>query len=122
MAEITMNFTGQMQDINEFLNMLFESETVNTGTQKEIPGGGTITLDRMTVRKALGIPQIIHIILSSVGGTIAVNMASNYLYDKWKGHKGGNIKMSINRREVHLDKGEITKVIEEEIRMESDDR
>ena len=59
MAEITIEFTGQMQDMNEFIDSLFESDTVNTGTEKEIPGGGTIRLGRMLVRKAFGAPQVV---------------------------------------------------------------
>jgi hypothetical protein len=44
MAEITIEFTGQKEDIDEFTEALFEKDSVGTGTQKEIPGGGTITM------------------------------------------------------------------------------
>jgi hypothetical protein len=114
MAKITMTFTGQKEDINELIDNLFESSTAGTRSEKELPEGVTITHGRMLMRKALGIPQALEIIISAVG-TVAANVASSYIYDKLKRHKGGKVEMIINRREVHLHEGEITRVIQEEI-------
>jgi hypothetical protein len=52
MAEIIIEFTGQREDINEFMDSLFES-TAAMGTEKEIPGGGTITFERGTHAKGI---------------------------------------------------------------------
>jgi hypothetical protein len=120
MAEIEIAFTGQKADINEFGDKLFELDSVNTGTQKDIPAGGTITMGRMLMRKAVGAPQVIYILLS-LGRDVAAGVAGSYIYDKWKSHKGGQLSMTINRREVNLDKGEITRVIEEEIKIQKDE-
>ena len=44
---------------------------------------------------------------------------SNYIYEKLKNHSGENLKMTINHREVKFNsKGEITKILEEEIKIE----
>jgi hypothetical protein len=114
MAEITIEFTGQTRDLNEFSFALFETEALGAGTQKEIPGGGTLTMQPMMVRKAYGIPQYIEVVLS-IGGSVTAGIVSNYIYDKLKKQKGENLSIRINRREVDFDKRKITKMIEEEI-------
>jgi len=114
MAEITIEFTGRTQDLNEFSSALFGTDALAAGTQEEIPGGGTITMQSMMLRKAYGIPQYIEIILSVVD-SIAAGIAGNYIYIKLIEHNGGNLSIRINRREFHLDKRKITKMIEEEI-------
>jgi hypothetical protein len=114
MAEITIEFTGRIQDLNEVSSALFETESFGTGTQKEIPGGGKLTMQSMMLRKAYGIPQYIEVVLS-IGGSVAAGIASNYIYVKLIEHQGGNLSIRINRREVHLDKRKITKMIEEQI-------
>ena len=120
MAEITIEFTGQKEDIDEFCEALFETDSVGTGTQKEIPGGATITMGRALLRKSLGIPRAVEIVLS-VGKDLAVGVVATYLYDKLKAHKGEKPHMTIDYREIHLDKGEITKIIEEEIKLLDDE-
>jgi hypothetical protein len=118
MAEITIEFTGRTQDLNEFSSALFGTETLGAGTHKEITGGGTITMRQMMVRKAYGIPQYIEIVLS-VGGSIGAGIASNYIYDKLKKHNGENLSIRINRHEVEFDRGKITKMINEEMAIKS---
>jgi hypothetical protein len=115
MAEITMEFTGRPQDLNDFISALFETDALGAGTQKEIPGGGTITMRSMMMRKAYGIPQYIEIVLST-GDSITTGIASNYIYEKLKNHKGENLRIRINRREVLCERRNITRMIEEEIR------
>jgi len=117
MAEITIEFAGRTQELNDFSSALFETKGLGAGTQKEIPGGGTITMQSMIMRKAYGIPQYIEIVLSA-GGSVAAGVSSNYIYDKFKKHKGENLSIRINRREVHSDKGKIAKMIGEEIKIQ----
>ena len=120
MAEIVFTFTGQTQDIDDFTDDLFERDSVGTGTQREIPGGGTITMGRMLIRKGADFPRVMEVVLS-LGRDVTVGIVAAYLYDKLKGRKDKIQSMTINRREVHLEKGEITKVIEEEIKGEQDE-
>jgi hypothetical protein len=116
MAEILIAFSGQAEDINEFNFALFETNSLEAGAKKEIPGGVTLTMRPMMERKAYGIPKAIEIVLSVTGG-MAVNLASSYIYDKLKKHHGENLSMTVNSREVHFDKEDIIKVIEEEIKI-----
>jgi hypothetical protein len=113
MAEITIEFTGQIRDLNDFSLALFETERLGVGTQKEIPDGGTITMRPMMVRKAYGIPQYIEVVLST-GGSVGAGIASNYICDKLRKYKGQHLNIRINRRVVLFSKRDITKMIEEE--------
>ena len=117
MAEVLITFTGQAQDINDFSFDLFETQSLGGGSQKEIPGGGTLIAQPMMVRKAFGIPRVFEVVLS-VGGGVALNVVSSYIYDKLRSHKGGEITITINRHEVHLDRSEIKRIIEEEVKIQ----
>jgi hypothetical protein len=90
------------------------------GTEKEISGGGTLTMGGTLMRKSVGAPHAVEVILS-LGRDLAVGVAGAYLYDKLKGHKGEKPRVMIEYREIHLDKGEITKIIEEETKLLDDD-
>jgi hypothetical protein len=114
MAEITMEFTGRIKDLNDFSFAMFEADALGAATQKEIPGGGTITMRPMMARKAYGIPQYIEIILS-IGSSMAAGLAGDYIYDRLTKPQGETLRIRINRREVQLNKVSITKMIEEEI-------
>jgi hypothetical protein len=118
MEKITLGFIGDGRTINDFSFALFEASSLGASSQKEIPGGARLTMQPMIVRKAEGIPQVITIILSC-GGTVALGVVSNYIYDKLKNHSDEHLKMTINRREVkYNNKGEIAKILEEEIKIE----
>ena len=120
MAELTIEFTGQKEDIDAFTEALFEKDSVGTGTQKEIPGGGTITMGGALLRKSVGAPRVIEIVLS-IGRDLSIGVAGAYIYDKLKAHKGEKPRMTIEYREIHFDKDELTKVIEEEIEIADED-
>lgn len=114
MAEITIEFTGQTRDLNEFGSALFEIEALGSGTQKEIPGGGRLTMQPMIKHKAYGIPQYIEIVLST-GDCVTARIASNYIYSKLRDRQGENLSIRINRRAVQFDKGKITSMIRNEL-------
>jgi hypothetical protein len=118
MAELTMEFTGRIQDLNDCIFALFEADALGAATQKEIPGGGTLTMRPMMVRKAYGIPQYIEIILS-IGSSIAAGLASNYIYDRVTKHKIENLTMRINRRGVSINRLKIATMINAEIENKS---
>jgi hypothetical protein len=114
MAEITIEFNGEARALSEFSFALFETEVLGARTQKEIADGGTITMQQMMARKAYGIPQFIEVVLSTVSGA-AAGVASDYICEKLKKHKGGYLTIRINRRAVTFDKGKINKMIAEEM-------
>jgi hypothetical protein len=124
MPSVTIEFSGPKEEVEAFLESLFETNSVNTGTEKHLSGGaGTFTMGRALVRKSVGAPRMIEVILS-VGHDlheVALGVIGAYLYDKLKGHKGEKPKMTIDSQEIQLDKGEIIKIIETEIKLNEDD-
>ena len=95
-----------------------EKTTFSVGDQKSLPGGFTMIFDGVTVRKAIGFPETITLVITFAGtvvSSVAINLLSSWLYDKLKGRAE---TLRIDRREIHIDKGEITRIIEESIRQE----
>lgn len=122
MADIRIAFTGQGRDLNDFIFDLFDTDALGEGTSKEIPGGGTMAVLPITIEKAAEVSRVIEIVLS-IGRDVAVGVVASYIYEKLKAHRARHrhISMRINRREVHFDKSQITKVIEEESDIQQDD-
>jgi hypothetical protein len=120
MAELAIEFSGPREEMDAFLETLFETDSVEMGTDKEILGGGKLTMGGVMMRKSVGAPHAVEVMLT-IAGSVAVNIASSYIYDKLKSHKGDKPKMIIEYREIHIDKGEITKIIEEEVKLLDDD-
>jgi hypothetical protein len=77
-----------------------------------LPGGGTLYWHAGIVRKGVGFPTISHFLLQ-LGGDVGTGLIAAYLYDKLT--KGRATKLRIDRTEVEIDEGEITRVIEEHI-------
>ena len=113
MTQITMEFTGQIEALKALSSALFETNTPEAGTQKEIPGG-TITMQPMMMRKAYGIPQFIEVVLSAEDN-LSAGMASKYIYRKLTNHKGEHLSIRINRREIRIHKDTIAKMISQQI-------
>lgn len=116
MDEVTLVFRGPGKEINDFSYALFEVDSLGHGTQKAIPGGGTLTMQPMMMQKSAG-HKVIEIVLT-MSSSVGLGIVSNYIYDKLKSHSGENLEMTVNRREVKFNnKGEIAKIIEEEIKI-----
>lgn len=113
MVEITIEFTGPAQDLNDFSSALFETDAVKAGTEKEISGGGRLTMRSMMMRKGYGIPQYIEIVLSVDG--VAAGIASDYIYDTLVKHRHENVTVRINRREVCINRRKFATMISAEI-------
>lgn len=76
-------------------------ERSKTGTRVKIGEGVYAEEGRMELRLAEGIPQIINILIG-LGGGFAINMASQWLYDKLRDHDV--VRLEIEGREVEVDK------------------
>lgn len=89
---------------------------------KEIGPDATITLLPMAGKRSgltYDATPILEFILT-VGGTIGLNVVRNYLYDKLTMNGKDKLRVTINRREVNLNsRGQITRIIEEEINSRS---
>jgi hypothetical protein len=113
MAEITIEFTGPAQELNDFSSALFETDAPGAGAQKEVPDGGTITMRLMMTRKGYGIPQFIEVVLSASDNIIAGN-TGDYIYHKLKNRKSENLSIRINRQVIRIDKVRIAKMINQQ--------
>ena len=92
---------------------LFDNpKSVSQGDKREVPGNAELENKGMMIFKSVGVPEILNFSLTFGSGVVA-GLVANWLYDKLRDNKVK--KLIINRREIHLGRGEIKKVIEEEI-------
>ena len=78
------------------------------------PDGTSARIDRVQILEAFEVPQEL-IFSVSVVGSVILGVVSNWLYEVLK--RGDPDSIEINRRTVTLTKGEVTKIVEEEIRL-----
>jgi len=99
---------------------LFESREFSAGqTEKVITEGISIRWEGGLKRKAVGFPEIVRITLfiaEKVVLPVAISLTAKWLYDKLKGRTIK--KITIEKTEVTLDKGEIKKIITEKMQEE----
>ena len=81
------------------------------GVALTLPDGSTIAWQPGPLRKAPGLPKILHFILVC-GRDVSVGVLASYLYEKLKGRA---TVLRVDRQEIRIDKGEITRVITEHI-------
>jgi hypothetical protein len=117
MAEIEISFGGETRYLNELLFDILETNSVQDGTTKEIPGGASLTLRPMEMRKVAAYPAIITMALS-FGVGVGSSLVAAYIYNKLQKHRGKEIRSLINRREIHITKSGLVKIIEEQIERE----
>jgi len=92
-------------------DLMIRPRSLGTGTTATIPDVGVVELKSMREQRAADLPTIITIAVS-VGANVGASLVANWLYDKIKGRAR---TVRIDRVEVHLDKGEIQRVIAERI-------
>ena len=81
----------------------------------DIPPGISITMPPdIAITKDFGTQEIAVTVIVSFAG-IPAQLVAKWLYDKLKHHRSRQI--SINRKEIHLSEGELTKIIEEAIKI-----
>jgi len=97
---------------NHFENELLDSNSLSKNTEKTLGEGVSIRYGFSVLRKSLDIPQWFNIILvvgQNVALPLAVNLFSNYLYDKLVRRKID--KVIINHSEVRTNREEIEELI-----------
>jgi len=98
---------------------IFECSSVTGGMKKVIAEGAELRYDNIFIRDAMGIPEIMNFTITvapNVAGGVIAGIIANWIYDKLKGKNVERIM--IDRKEVQIEKGEITKVISEKIERE----
>jgi hypothetical protein len=91
-----------------------ESAPVVLNLKKNPPKGITVSLPPVTSLNSVD-SQDIALALISFVASVPASVLANYLYDRLKGKP--RTKIIINRREVQCKKGEILRVIEEQMKM-----
>jgi hypothetical protein len=76
--------------------------------------GTSVYVPQLTITKGLGFTEPVDITIT-VASSVSIGLLTNWLYDKFKNSRSR--KISINRKEIHIDKGEITKTIKESIKI-----
>ena len=85
-----------------------------TQPSAEMPEGMSVQELESRAYKAVGVPETITLAVS-VPLSVGASLAANWLYDKLRGRAD---RIRIDRREITLDKGEITKILEEKLDIE----
>jgi hypothetical protein len=119
MAKVEISIKGEKVDVIRFLTDLFESDSHALGMSKDIAGGGIITLEHEPLAK--GFPTVGHYVATialTIGKAAAARVVIDYLLRKRKNHHERDLKVEINRREWNFEGAELTRVIEESIKME----
>jgi len=99
----------------KLLSDILENSSVSMGDETNISDQARIKYDGSYIRKALGFPEIIYLILTFSSG-VSAGVIANWLYDKLK--KKNIEKLIIDKTEVEINKEEITKIIIEIIKIE----
>jgi hypothetical protein len=108
-----MNIEIQTSD-NFIAFELLGKKSVSLNDSIDLPGNAKLSYNGSLIRKSFGMPEIVNFTLT-FGSGVAAGLVANWLYDKLKNKAE---KITINRREIQLDKEEIKKIIEESIKIE----
>jgi hypothetical protein len=104
---MTIRLTIDTDDRRLAFDLMGNPNRIGSGTVAAIPGEATLTLRTMLVRKGLGLPETLDLLLT-FGGGVASGVVANWLYGKLKGR---NVRLRIEEHEVEIDEGEIKRVI-----------
>jgi hypothetical protein len=116
MTHIKMKLSGDPRSVIRSGIAIYGSNSLSYGTPKDLPGGASITLEPALERRSHfthDAAPVFEFVLS-VGGTVALSVVSNYIYEKLRPHKE-SVKLTISRRITEIDAGYIERTIEEEI-------
>lgn len=97
-------------------DLLGTKNSISRGMEKSIAEGVSVRYEGTEFRKAVGLPDIIHITIAIAEGMaigIVSGLISAWLYDKLNGRSVEKIRFE--RTEVTLNKGEIEKILIEKL-------
>jgi len=105
----------EIQTHHRFLPFeLLNQKSISINDSVELPGNAKLSYSGSLIRKSVGLPEIVNFTLT-FGSEVVAGVVANWIYDKLKNKTE---KISIDRKEIQLDKKEIKKIIEERIRIE----
>jgi hypothetical protein len=118
MAEIEVQFESTKDRRWDLLNDLFESDTQQEGMKKDLPGGGTITLMPIPLRKSADPVSVITVVLAVPATIASIVQIAEYLSKKSKANKV--TKIWLNRKEAETTPEGLTRTIETTLSLEQD--
>ena len=107
MAELEI----ETNDWEFIMELMGTPNGIQSGSQIKVPGGAILHFRSIIGRKAFDSSKIFEFTLS-FGIGVSAGIVANWLYEKLNGRIP---KIRINRSEIHINKGEIEKIIVEEI-------
>ena len=84
---------------------------LESGVHHVLPDGSVLAWQSGPLRKGYGQPWILHFILT-YGKDVSAGIAASYLFNKIKGR---STTLRIDRKEVQIEQGQITRVLTEHI-------
>jgi hypothetical protein len=81
------------------------------GVALTLPDGSRLAWQPGPMRKAYGLPQILRYVLE-YGSGVSAGILASYLYEKLKGRA---TVLRVDRQEIQIEQGEITRIITEHI-------
>ena len=97
MASVEITFTDEKPALNEFLFYFFETDSIDAGMTKTIPGVAEIALQPIPLRKSMGAGEFT--ILVSFATSVASRLFADWISKKLKARP--TTKVKIGRTEVH---------------------
>ena len=85
--------------------------TIGAGTSVELPGDAKLTCQSLYIRKALGAPETLTLVVS-FGSGVAAGLVADWLYEKLRGRA---TSLRIDRVEIQIEAGEIRRLLVEKI-------
>ena len=86
-------------------------KSLGPGASVALPFGGTLQLQEWRFRKAVGASETLELLIS-FGVGVSSSLVANWLWAKLKGRA---TTLRINRVEVHMQEGEIQRVVSESV-------
>ncbi|MCL5669446.1 MAG: hypothetical protein M1392_05650 [Gammaproteobacteria bacterium] len=106
-----MQIEIETRDIRVAFDILGPPGRLTSGTSVLVPGGATLTFEGLIERRALDVPGVLQFIVDS-SIDIEIGLLGAWFYEKVKGRA---TRLRINRVEIQIEEGEITRVLSEQI-------
>jgi len=84
------------------------------------PEGVSVFVPPVEMHRSIDAQDVALAIITTIGFGVPTSVLANWLYEKLKGSAKSHTTITINRKQVYLDLGEITRVIEEQVKIEQD--
>ncbi len=97
------------------LKVITNSVPLTHFIKQDVPDGVEISIQPFEEKRGVDSEILIQIIVG-LSTNIMINLVSDWLYDKLSKHP--STKLEYSRREIEMKKGEITKIIEENIKID----